>query len=498
MNTHVIFRVSQLFLFVGLLITSTVFAQVPAGMNYQAVVRDGQQIIANQLMGVEFSIFQDSAEVYKETHIITSNEYGLINAVVGEGNSLVGQMDTLDWANGSFRLKVRVDAGNGFESLGEVPIVSVPFSRQSEWVSRIDNFELQALKDVDSLSPAQDQVLKWDGTKWTTGDGTVWEQSGSNIHYSTGRVGINTATPAVQLGVQGTVDVLDLSSGRLGTRIYGYGAANFYGDNGNRNVAITYPSSSLRNNGFVGVYNSSGSLRAHLQVNSAGAGGITLRGDNGQNNAVIGYLGSDGNHGIVSAMDDGGRTRASIYSNTSDIGVVQTYGSNNNSNAAFGYLTGYPNNGYVMARRSSGATEAGMYVNSSNRGVVFGDVKNFRMEHPTQPGKEIWYACIEGPEAAAYERGTARLENGRAVVTFSEHFQMVASTKDMTVMLTPLSGASEGLAVIRKSENGFEVVELRNGSGNYEFDWEVKVVRQGFEDYQVIRDESEAMPWDGK
>ena len=54
-------------------------------------------------------------------------------------------------------------------------------------------------------------------------------------------------------------------------------------------------------------------------------------------------------------------------------------------------------------------------------------------------------------------------------------------------MLTPLSAASRGLAVTQKSEEGFTVQELMSGEGNYEFDWEVKCIRRGHEDFQVIR-----------
>ncbi|MBL0295570.1 MAG: hypothetical protein IPQ04_15295 [Saprospiraceae bacterium] len=30
--------------------------------------------------------------------------------------------------------------------------------------------------------------------------------------------------------------------------------------------------------------------------------------------------------------------------------------------------------------------------------------------------------------------------------------------------------------------------ELRKGTGNHNFDWEVKAVRKGYENYEVIRD----------
>ena len=131
--------------------------------------------------------------------------------------------------------------------------------------------------------------------------------------------------------------------------------------------------------------------------------------------------------------------------------------------------------------------EAGIYVNSSGRGVVFGDVKNFRMSNPANPSEEIWYASLEGPEAAAYVRGTAQLVNGRATVRFPEHFRSVANAQGMTIMLTPHSAESLGLAAVDRSESGFEIQELMSGKGSYNVDWEVKAVRRGFEDYQVIR-----------
>ena len=57
-------------------------------------------------------------------------------------------------------------------------------------------------------------------------------------------------------------------------------------------------------------------------------------------------------------------------------------------------------------------------------------------------------------------------------------------------MITPLSASSEGIAVVDKSAGSFVVKELRGGTGTYEFDWEVKAVRSGFEDFEVVRPRS--------
>ena len=70
----------------------------------------------------------------------------------------------------------------------------------------------------------------------------------------------------------------------------------------------------------------------------------------------------------------------------------------------------------------------------------------------------------------------------------------MANTTLATVLLTPLSADTYGLAVIEKLENGFKVKELKQGKGNFSFDWEVKAVRKGYENYQVIRSNDSLQP----
>ena len=144
----------------------------------------------------------------------------------------------------------------------------------------------------------------------------------------------------------------------------------------------------------------------------------------------------------------------------------------------------------ILISPVTGDLLAGFYRdNSSGNGVMFADDKNFRAPNPADPATDIWYCCPEGPEAAMYVRGTARLTNGRAIIELPDHFRNLASEPGMTVQLTPISIDSKGLALIKKSLDGIEVGELGSGTGDYEFDWRVEAVRKGWEDYKVIR------PW---
>ncbi len=228
----------------------------------------------------------------------------------------------------------------------------------------------------------------------------------------------------------------------------------------------------------------------------ADAGSDWVRFDNGNQRLGIGTTSPSDKltvQGDVRINSSGGSQGLDLYT-SSNVGIVNTYGSNGNRNVRLTFLTSYPNNGYVSVRDASDVIQAGMYVNSSGNGIVFGDTKSFRISNPGQPGTEIWYACPEGPEAAAYVRGTGHLSNGKAEIVLPDHFVAVASPQGITVQLTPLSAESKGLAVVEKAPDRFVVRELASGDGSYDFDYMVMAVRKGHEDYQVIRSALEGRP----
>jgi len=202
--------------------------------------------------------------------------------------------------------------------------------------------------------------------------------------------------------------------------------------------------------------------------------------------------------GSIHATDFSGNVRAYMNVQANGVGFFETRGANGQSNFVVTYLSGFPNNGYIAVRDDEGGYEAGMYVDgTTGDGVIFSDriqaaVKNFVVDHPNDPSREIVYASLEGPEAAMYTRGTAQLVNGQATIVLPEHFRLMAVESSMTVTVTPLSENSNGLAITSKNLNGITVKELMRGDGTYAFDWEVRCVRKGYEDYQVVRDKAAA------
>lgn len=274
-----------------------------------------------------------------------------------------------------------------------------------------------------------------------------------HIVDATGNVGIGTPSPDEKLTVSGTIHITSGGVEFPDTTVQSTAAP--WAANGS-NVYNT-------NSGNVGI----GTTNPQVK--------LEVRGD-----AV----------GVTKAAT--GELRAGLFSVSTggDSGVVETRGPSS-VNTLCSNSVGFPNNGAMAVVDGNNVARAGMQINSQGFGVVFGDVKAFRQTNPNDPTTDIWYASIEGPEAAAYMRGTATLSDGKAIVYLPDHFQAVIQIDGMTVQVTPRSAESLGLAVVDRTLGHFTVQELHGGSGNYAFDWRVEAVRAGWENYRVIRPKGE-------
>jgi hypothetical protein len=194
--------------------------------------------------------------------------------------------------------------------------------------------------------------------------------------------------------------------------------------------------------------------------------------------------------GEIQMRSSAGALRCAMGEFPTGAGGFQTSGPGGGLLISLGHVNGLPDHGELTVRNGA-LPDAGIYVDANGDGIVWGDVKNFRAPNPRQAGTDIVYACIEGPEAAAYIRGTARLTGGRCEIRLPDHFVDIAAESGMTVQLTPLSADSRGLAVVEKSRESIVVRELMNGAGDYEFDYLVTAVRAGYEQYQVLRPSQE-------
>jgi hypothetical protein len=136
----------------SVLFCAVTFAQtVPQGINYQAVARDANgDVLMNQALTIQLSIISDITTgnvSWQETHLVTTNDYGLFTAVIGQGTSTSGgysaTFDVVDWGSSSHYLKVEIDDGNGYADLGTTAFMSAPYSLNAANANPTD--ELQNL-----------------------------------------------------------------------------------------------------------------------------------------------------------------------------------------------------------------------------------------------------------------------------------------------------------------------------------------------------------------
>ncbi len=194
-----------LFLFLTLIASFPLFAQnAPQGFNYQSIVRDPNgDPLFNQTVTLLFSIRSGAPNgpvAYSEKQVVSTNEFGLVNLVVGQGGTpLQGNFTTINWGAGAKYLTVALETSpNVFDELGSSQLMSVPYALFAQTAANGgsgggDNWGSQTVQTGPALSGngttanplniAQQnaqtgQVLKWDGTKWTPQDDI--SNSGSN------------------------------------------------------------------------------------------------------------------------------------------------------------------------------------------------------------------------------------------------------------------------------------------------------------------------------
>ncbi|MFN5735913.1 MAG: hypothetical protein ACK444_07705 [Flavobacteriales bacterium] len=105
------------------------YAQAPNGINYQAVIRNNTGALsANTPVAIRVSIRQTTATgtiVYSERQNVTTDQFGLVNFVIGSGTLLSGNFTNIPWGNGPFFL----DLGVAFSGL-PAPITYMPYGTQ--------------------------------------------------------------------------------------------------------------------------------------------------------------------------------------------------------------------------------------------------------------------------------------------------------------------------------------------------------------------------------
>jgi hypothetical protein len=158
------------FLLYSLILTCfclTGISQVPKGFNYQAVARDATgNVIGSQSIPVKIAILTSGGTtIYEETFSsITTNQFGLINLVVGNGTPTIGTFSAINW-NQNLSLKTSVKypvASLNWTDMGTTPMWSVPYALVANGVSTGTKLSVTSADDG-NLNDALFEVKRKDG-----------------------------------------------------------------------------------------------------------------------------------------------------------------------------------------------------------------------------------------------------------------------------------------------------------------------------------------------
>ena len=78
----------------------------------------------NQSVNIDFEILDASdVAVYSESHTATTNDYGLVTLVIGQGTTS-DDFSAIDWGNGTYSVNVKIDGTD----MGTSQLWSVPYA----------------------------------------------------------------------------------------------------------------------------------------------------------------------------------------------------------------------------------------------------------------------------------------------------------------------------------------------------------------------------------
>ncbi len=177
------------------------FAQSPQSFQYQAVVRDAAGIaLVSQPVNFQISIISGSITgtvEYTETHSATTNTFGIVTLLIGNGTPVTGTFSGIVWGISSHFIKIEADLGSGYIDMGTTQLLSVPYALYSENAGNIPTYTGGTGINVTGTiitNSAPDQTVNLTQSGATTISGTypnfTISSTDNNTTYSAG-TGIN-------------------------------------------------------------------------------------------------------------------------------------------------------------------------------------------------------------------------------------------------------------------------------------------------------------------
>jgi len=152
------------------LISSSIFAQAPQKMSYQAVIRNSNDsLLISTPVGMRISLVQGSPSgtvVFSETQTATTNANGLVSLQIGTGTAVSGTFAGIDWAAGPYYVKTETDlsGGTNYTIISSNELLSVPYALFSV------NGTPGPQGPAGTFPPGTvaGEMNYWNGTEWVT------------------------------------------------------------------------------------------------------------------------------------------------------------------------------------------------------------------------------------------------------------------------------------------------------------------------------------------
>jgi hypothetical protein len=224
----------------------------------------------------------------------------------------------------------------------------------------------------------------------------------------------------------------------------------------------------------------------------SGVAGIATGAANGvygYSSTGIGVFAATSESGAEALYADGGTNSPGVYAQSVNSSAVIGHSTNanggffvteNSNTTALGtFNEGNGDSGALFSVFSAGSPKGSCGVGGSGSLSCTGQLKS--LVDASGGTRKVETYAVQSPENWMEDFGSGELQKGVAVVKIDPVFaETVSETADYHVFITP-NGDSQGLYVIRKTADSFEVRESGGGTSSLSFDFRIVAKRRGYE-----------------
>ncbi len=345
---------------------------------------------------------------------------------------------------------------------------------------------------INNTTPAVTSVLSVYGTGSAGAINALGDTAISGYSTGTGMGVFGQNTGGAGMGVAGYTNTMNSIS------VYGYNTATVTGTGnssigveGNVTGTVSANSFGIGVIGFTTVGNANtgvagGVGTAPIYISPGGAGGAfggSAFGAEGSASTVASGVGVFGSGNAIATVTSP-TTGAGVLGNGTRFGVAgyaSTERATNPGNPQSTNLNNASSGGYFELD-NAGLQVAWAYVavednTNTLRKIIGTGVVNTVVKDTA--GNLIALTCPEAPEDLFQDYGSGVLVNGKAHIDLDPNLSknIIVNDKHPLRVFVQLEGDCNGVYIANKTQNGFDVVELRGGVSNVSFSWSLTANR---------------------